>query len=84
MPALPSKRDHQRRGESHGFRVQARPLLGGLLGILMLIFVLSNSETTQVKFLRLNIAWPMWFILLLTACSGAAIGYIIARRIHRD
>jgi uncharacterized integral membrane protein len=76
-----SRADHHQRGrhEGRGTRFYVIWVLIGLA----LIFVLQNTDDTNVKFLFAETSLPLFFALLIALALGAAIGYL-APRVHRD
>jgi uncharacterized integral membrane protein len=52
--------------------------------VLVLIFILQNSQSVRVKFLFFDASMPLIFALLITTILGVIIGYVgpIVRR-HR-
>ena len=74
MSDLPSKKKLESTGETHGFRVNARQLVGGLIAIVLLIFILSNRDPITVDFLFVEWNTSQWVVLSVTALLGAAVG----------
>jgi uncharacterized integral membrane protein len=62
-----------------------RPWALGIAVLLVLIFILENSQKVEVKFLFVNTTTPLIFALLIAAVLGAVIGYVgpLVRR-HRS
>jgi uncharacterized integral membrane protein len=56
----------------------------GVIVVLVLIFILQNSQSVRVKFLFFDASMPLIFALLITTILGMIIGYVgpIVRR-HR-
>jgi uncharacterized integral membrane protein len=56
----------------------------GIIVVLVLIFILQNSQSVRVKFLFFDASMPLIFALLITTILGMIIGYVgpIVRR-HR-
>ena len=77
MADLPSKRQLEATGESHGFRASPKLLAGGLLGIILVAFILSNRQKVTVNFLFFSMNdVPLWITLTGTALLGAAVGTV--------
>ncbi|CAN5675297.1 hypothetical protein BH10ACT3_BH10ACT3_04000 [soil metagenome] len=74
MGDLPNKKDLESQGEAHGFRMNGRLLGGGVVGLLLLAFILSNTQEVSVHFLFMDFRLPMWLVLTVTALLGAAVG----------
>lgn len=77
MGDLPNKKDLEAQGDAHGFRVNQRLLGGGFIGIILVIFVLSNRKKTPVSFLFIDATLPLWIILAATALLGAVAGALL-------
>lgn len=76
--ASPSNRSAQ--GQRHGFEVNSRVLVGGLLAILALVFIFSNRESARVSFLTIDFSWPLWFLMTVMVLLGMAIGALLMKR----
>ncbi len=84
MNDLPSKKALESTGDNYGFRVNARQLVGGLVAVVLVIFVLSNRQPVTVEFLFIEWNTSQWVVLTVTALLGAAVGAgIFARRQKR-
>ncbi len=64
-------------GERHGFEVNSRVLVGGLLVILALVFIFSNRESATVSFLTIDFRWPLWLLMAVMVVTGMAIGALL-------
>ena len=54
--------------------------LGGVLAlVIFLIFIFQNTDDTQVEFLWLDIAMPLFLLLLLTSVLACLVGFLIQR-----
>lgn len=77
MADLPNKRQLESTGESHGFRSSPKLLLGGVLGVVLVAFILSNRQRVTVNFLFFSMEdVPLWITLTGTALLGAAVGTV--------
>jgi uncharacterized integral membrane protein len=47
---------------------------GGILLVLLLIFIFQNTADTQFKFLFWSFTLPLWLVLLITALVAFVIG----------
>ena len=53
---------------------------GGVISlVVLLLFVFQNTEKTQVEFLWLDIAMPLFLLLLLTSVLACLVGFLIQR-----
>ncbi len=77
MADLPNKRQLESTGENYGFRFSPKLLVGGLLGIILIAFILSNRQRVTVNFLFFSMNdVPLWITLTGTALLGAAVGTV--------
>ena len=54
--------------------------LGGVLAlVIFLIFIFQNTDDTQVEFLWLDVAMPLFLLLLLTSVLASLVGFLIQR-----
>lgn len=84
MNDLPSKKALESTGDNYGFRLNGRQLGGGLVAIVLVIFILSNRQEVTVEFLFMEFSTPQWVVLTVTALLGAAVGAgVFARRQKR-
>lgn len=62
-----------------------RAWVTGILGALVLIVALQNSQRVQVDVLMVNLSAPLIVVILAAAAIGAVIGYVapLVRRHHR-
>ncbi len=67
-------------------------IIAALLGIVLLIFILQNSESTQVEMLFWNFSLPLGVTILLSVIAGALVMALVGgvrivqlrRAVHRD
>ena len=62
-------------GRERGWRFY----LAGLLALLAAIFVIQNTEQTNVTFLFADTTMPLFFALIITLALGAMIGWLTPR-----
>lgn len=64
--------------------VNWRAWMVGILGALVLVVALQNSQRVHVEILFVNLTAPLIVVILLAAAIGAVIGYVapLVRR-HR-
>ena len=74
MGDLPSKKDLESTGDNYGFRMNGKLLGGGLIAVVLVIFILSNRQDVTVNFLFVEYRLPLWITLTITALLGAAVG----------
>lgn len=63
-----------------------RAWVAGVLGALVLIVALQNSQRVEVEVLMVNLTAPLIVVILVAAAVGAVIGYVapLVRRHHRE
>lgn len=63
-----------------------RTWVAGILGALVLIVALQNSQRVEVEVLMVNLTAPLIVVILAAAVIGAVIGYVapLVRRHHRE
>ncbi|MFQ6230694.1 lipopolysaccharide assembly protein LapA domain-containing protein [Nocardia sp. NPDC002869] len=67
-------------------------IVAALLGIVLLIFILQNSESTEVEMLFWNFSLPLGVTILLSGIAGALVMALVGgvrivqlrRAVHRD
>jgi uncharacterized integral membrane protein len=71
--------------ESEQKSLSWRAWVAGILGALVLIVALQNSQRVQVDVLMVNLTAPLIVVILAAAAIGAVIGYVapLVRRHHR-
>ncbi len=67
-------------------QVSLRSWVAGILGALVLIVALQNSQRVEVDVLMVNLTAPLIVVILVAAGIGAVVGYVapLLRRHHRD
>jgi uncharacterized integral membrane protein len=60
--------------------------VAGILGALVLIVALQNSQRVEVDVLMVNLTAPLIVVILVAAGIGAVVGYVapLVRRHHRE
>jgi uncharacterized integral membrane protein len=48
----------------------------GVIGVLMLLFVLNNTQSTQFSIAFTTVTMPLWLLVLLVFGLGAVFGWI--------
>ena len=74
MSDIPSKKDLESAGENHGFRLNPKQFISILLALVLLLFIVQNTDDVQVKFLTVTFETSQWIVLTVTALLGAAVG----------
>jgi uncharacterized integral membrane protein len=74
----------QRAGSSDGRKVSGGAIASGIGGVVLVIFVVQNTEDVRFDFLWLHFTWPLWLYTIVVAVFGALVwfGLGVMRR-HR-
>ena len=80
---------YEGQSDSTSPQAEARRLSGGaiasLTGLgLLLVFMIQNTESVEIKFLFWSFTWPLWLLITASALLGALVwfGLGVMRR-HR-
>lgn len=65
------------RNEKPGRRVSAGMIMGGLAGVLALIFIVQNTQSGTVNFLAWDFTFATWVWALILFALGAVTGYTL-------
>jgi uncharacterized integral membrane protein len=68
------------------------PLSGGAIasltgGVLLVIFMIQNTDDARLDFLFWGFTWPVWLLVLVSAVVGAAVWFglgVMRRRSRRQ
>ncbi|CAB4530507.1 unannotated protein [freshwater metagenome] len=83
MANMPSKKDLRKGPDDHGFQLNKRAVIGGIIAIALVAFIAGNSKTVEVSFLFFSAMMPLWIVLTGTAFLGAAVGALLTQRRQR-
>jgi uncharacterized integral membrane protein len=64
--------------------VDSRLIVGGVVLVILLIFVFQNTYETELTFLFFDFTAPLWLMLAITVVVSLAIGFLLGRRRQRD
>lgn len=67
-------------GSSQGFRLNGRQIGGGIIAVLLIVFIAANSKTVPVSLVFVSAELPMWLVLAITAVLGVGIGMLLGSR----
>lgn len=65
---------------SQGFRPNGRQIGGGIIAVLLIVFIAANSETVPVSLVFVSAKLPMWLVLSISAVLGVGIGMLLGSR----
>lgn len=58
-----------------------------IIGVVaLLVFMLQNRDETRINFLMIELTWPLWLVMLVSALLGALIWFglgVMRRRSRR-
>ena len=83
MPDMPSKKELRKGPDDHGFQLNIRAVVGGIIAVALVAFISGNSQDAKVQFLFFSATMPLWIVLTGTAFLGAAIGALLTQRRQR-
>ncbi len=56
-----------------------KPISAGVVGVLLLIFILQNTNEVQVDFLLWDGEFPLWGVIVVSSVLGFLGGWILGR-----
>jgi uncharacterized integral membrane protein len=62
----------------------ARLALGAVLLVLLVLFIVANTDKTKIEFLVTDVELPLVLVLAITAVVGAAVFELFRFRRNRD
>lgn len=66
------------------FRPTGRQIVGAIIAIVLLVFIVTNTESAEVTLFVTSVKWPLWLVLAITALLGVLVGMGLgARRTKR-
>jgi uncharacterized integral membrane protein len=69
---------------SGGFRPSGRQILGGMVGLVLILFIAFNNDDAPVNLIVTKVTMPLWVVLGGTALLGFLVGLAFgARRTKR-
>lgn len=51
-------------------------VVGGIIAVVVIIFVVQNTEEVQVQWLGLDWSMPLWLLILIVMLLGVALGWL--------
>jgi uncharacterized integral membrane protein len=66
------------------FRPSGRQIGGGVIAVLLLVFIVTNTDDANVTLFFTDVTMPLWLVLAITAVLGVLVGMGLgARRTKR-
>lgn len=62
------------------FRPSGRQIAGGLIAVLLLIFIVTNTDDAAVTLVVTTVTMPLWLVLAGTALLGVIVGMGLGSR----
>jgi uncharacterized integral membrane protein len=78
---VPAGRDHRDSGGVGG--VGYRTIAGGVMALIVLLFIVLNRDETKVSFVFFDAQTDLWLALLLAAAGGFVAGFLMSRARYR-
>lgn len=63
-----------------GFRPTRRQIVGGVIAVVLLVFIAVNNQTISVSFVFFETNLPLWVVLGTTALLAFGIGMLFGSR----
>ena len=64
--------------------VSVGQILGGLLFVLVIIFIIENSRKVKIRLIIPEVTAPLYIAILIAAVLGALITWLLRYRRHRN
>ena len=81
---MESNRSTSRDHPGSGFRPSGRQVAAGVIALLLVIFIASNTKQVEITFILTSVTMPLWLVLAVTAGLGVLVGMGLgARRTKR-
>jgi uncharacterized integral membrane protein len=69
---------------SGGFRPSGRQIVGGIIAVVLVVFIASNTTDVEINFIFFKVEMSLWLVLAGTALLGVLVGMGLgARRTKR-
>jgi uncharacterized integral membrane protein len=65
---------------SSGFRPSGRQILGGVIAVVLIVFIAVNADDTSVNLIVKKVTMPLWVVLAGTALLGVLVGIGVGTR----
>jgi uncharacterized integral membrane protein len=49
----------------------------GIVGFVLLVFIVQNTDDVEVQWLFLSLTMPLWVLIVLVLVLGATLGWIV-------
>lgn len=66
-----------------GSGISPRIVVGGVIAVLLLIFVIQNRDSTQLDFLVFSFSAPLWLILVIMVVLGMLLKDVVVGAVRK-
>jgi uncharacterized integral membrane protein len=63
-----------------GFRPSGRQVVGGVIAVVLVVFIAINNDDTSINLLFRKVTLPLWLVLAVTALLGVLVGVGLGTR----
>ena len=63
-----------------GVHVSAKQVFSGIVLLVLVIFVLQNTQSANLTLLVFDVSYPLWLVLAVTIALSLGIGYLMGSR----
>lgn len=63
-----------------GLRLSSRQIMGGIVAILLVVFIAANNANTTISVVFFKVTLPLWVVLAVTTLLGVGIGMLLGSR----
>jgi len=60
--------------------ITPKQITGGVLALVLVVFVLQNTDSTSITLLIFDVTFPLWLVLSGTILLSVGIGYLLGSR----
>ena len=64
--------------------VTPKQVVAGIIGLVLLVFVLQNTDSTSITLLVFDVTFPLWLVLAATIALSVGVGYLMGSRRRKD
>jgi uncharacterized integral membrane protein len=63
--------------------VSGKQIGAGVVLLLLVVFVLQNTDTTSVTVLFFDLTFPLWMVLAIAILLSVGVGFVLGRSRYR-
>jgi uncharacterized integral membrane protein len=72
-----------RQSEGGPWGLSYRTIAGGVVALLVVIFIALNRDKTDISFIVFTASTALWIALTIAAVGGFVAGFLVSRRRYR-